>query len=378
MARFDRYILSQLMMLFGFFALVLVLIYWINRAVVLFDQLIANGQAASVFFEFTALSLPNVIRLVLPIAAFAASVYVANRLSSESELVVVQATGFSPYRMVRPVLVFGLVTAVLISALTHVLVPLSITRLNERQAEISENITARLLTEGQFLHPAEGVTFYIREITPEGELRDIFLSDDRSASQQVTYTARQALLIRREDGPKLIMFDGMAQALDTEAQRLATTSFEDFAYDISGFIGAFQPEGRGIKEMPTLALMRPTPEGLAETGASAAVMMYEGHGRVAQALLAVVAALVGFSAMLVGNFSRFGRWRQVLGALAGLALLKSFDNAFADIARSDPSMWPLAYAASLLGLGLTLAILWVSARPGLFRRRRSRATEVAA
>ena len=31
------------MVLFGFFSLVLVLVYWINRAVVLFDQLIADG-----------------------------------------------------------------------------------------------------------------------------------------------------------------------------------------------------------------------------------------------------------------------------------------------------------------------------------------------
>ena len=41
MARFDRYLLSQLMVVFGFFSLVLVMVYWINRAVVLFDRLIA-------------------------------------------------------------------------------------------------------------------------------------------------------------------------------------------------------------------------------------------------------------------------------------------------------------------------------------------------
>src|SRR6056297_2753879 len=97
--RFDRYLLSQLLMLFGFFALVLVLVYWVNRAVVLFDQLIANGQSALVFLEFSALTLPNVIRIVLPIAAFAGTLYVTNKLSSESELVVVQATRFSPWRL---------------------------------------------------------------------------------------------------------------------------------------------------------------------------------------------------------------------------------------------------------------------------------------
>ena len=72
MARFDRYMLSQFMVFFGFFSLVLILVYWINRAVVLFDQLIADGQSATVFLEFTALSLPNIIRIVLPLSAFAA------------------------------------------------------------------------------------------------------------------------------------------------------------------------------------------------------------------------------------------------------------------------------------------------------------------
>lgn len=368
-ARFDRYILSQLLMLFSFFSLVLVLVYWINRAVVLFDQLIANGQSASVFFEFTALSLPNVIRIVLPIAAFAAAVYLGNRMTTESELVVVQATGFSPYRMVRPVLFFGVIVGLLIAILTNLLVPQSFIRLNERTAEISENITARLLSEGRFLHPSDGVTFYIREITPEGALQDIYLSDRRSDSEHVTYTARQALLLRRDDGPKLVMFDGMAQALNQDSGRLATTTFEDFAYDISGFVDGFQPEGLSYREMTTAALMRPTPELVEATGDTAAELMYEGHDRIAQALSAVLTSLIGFSMMLIGNFTRFGRWKQIVGAMVALAVLKSLDNALADVARSDTSLWPLTYGASILGLALTLAILWISARPALFSRR---------
>ena len=63
------------------------------------------------FLELTLLTLPNIIRIVLPLSAFVASVYVTNRLTSDSEMVVVQATGFSPFRLARPVLVFGLIVA---------------------------------------------------------------------------------------------------------------------------------------------------------------------------------------------------------------------------------------------------------------------------
>ena len=370
MTRFDRYILSQLLMLFGFFSLVLVMVYWVNRAVVLFDQLIANGQSAGVFFEFTALTLPNVIRLVLPISAFAAALYVANRLSSESELLVAKAAGQSPYRMARPVVVFGLIVAMMVALLTHFLVPLSIARLNDRQAEISENITARLLTEGQFLHPAEGFTFYIREITPAGELRDIFLNDVRSDTEHVTYTARQALLVRHETGPKLVMFDGMAQTVSVADNRLSVTRFEDFAFSIASLIGRDEDGARQIKEVSTSELLAPTDALVEETGRNKASLLYEGHGRTSQALLAVVASLVGFATMMVGGFSRFGLWRQIIGALVAIILLKSADNAFADAARSDPAAWPLAYGAIVLGILMTFALLWVSDKPNLFKRRR--------
>ena len=202
MARFDRYMLSQLMVLFGFFALVLVSIYWINRAVKLFDRLIGDGQTAMVFAEFTALTLPSVIRVVLPIAGFAATLYVTNRLSTESELTVMQSTGFSPWRLARPVLYFGLIVGVMVAMLANVLVPASLKQLQLRETEISQNVTARLLTEGTFLHPTDGVTFYIREIAPDGRMNDVFLSDRRDPSESVTHTAASAYLDAHRNRPR--------------------------------------------------------------------------------------------------------------------------------------------------------------------------------
>ena len=370
-----------MMVLFGFFSLILVSIYWINRAVALFDQLIANGQTAVVFLEFTALSLPNVIRLVLPMAAFAASVYAGNRLASDSELVVVQATGYSPWRLARPVLAFGLIVAALISVLTHLLVPLSISALNERQSEIAENITARFLVEGQFLHPAENITFFIREITRNGELRDIFMSDAGSETSRTTYTARRALLVRSETGPKLVMFDGMAQTLRLSDQSLAVTRFADFSYDIGSLIQTAPDARRGAREMPTAALLFPDAATMAETGAGRGQLLAEGHGRISQALLAVVAALAGFSALLVGGFSRFGLWRPISGGVLALILLKSLDNTMVGLVRRTPDLWPLAYAATLAGLALCAVMLWVASSPGIlmrWRRRHDRAVSGAA
>jgi lipopolysaccharide export system permease protein len=363
LSRFDRYLLSQLMAVFGFFSLVLVAVYWVNRAVGLFDQLIGDGQSALVFLEFTALTLPNVIRLVLPISAFAAAVYVANRLTQESELVVMQATGFSPWRLVRPVLYFGVIVGLMGAVLMNIVVPASRTTLSARSAEIEANVTARFIREGTFLHPTPGVTFYIREIAPTGELLEVFLSDSRDPAARVTYSALRALIVRGEGGPKLIMFDGMAQTLEEATGRLTVTRFGDFTYDIGAFMARTAVLGRSAEEASTRDLLRADEALAAELQTTRTVLLQEGHSRIAHPLLGVAGPLIGFAALLLGAFSRFGLWRQVLGAVVLLVLVQFADNLAADAVANGRGPWALVYAAPALALCIAVVLLWWAGRP---------------
>jgi lipopolysaccharide export system permease protein len=362
-SRFDRYLLSQLTALFGFFSLVLVAVYWVNRAVGLFDRLVGNGQSALVFLEFTALTLPNVIRLVLPISAFAAAVYATNRLTQDSELVVMQATGFSPFRMARPVLVFGLIVALMMAALMHVVVPASRKALALRGAEIEANVTARFLREGTFLHPSPGVTLYIREIAPTGELRDVILSDARTPDRHVIYSALRAVAVKSDAGPRIVMYDGMAQTLTLVDRTLAVARFADLTYDLGTLMSA---AGRGrvaIEELSTAELLAPTAARMTETGATRAMMIYEGHSRIARPLLAIAGPLIGFSTLLIGAFTRFGLWRQALAAVLLLVLVQMIDNLAAAVAMRDDRAWALTYLAPLVGILLPVGLLWWAGRP---------------
>ncbi|WP_372603303.1 LPS export ABC transporter permease LptF [Actibacterium sp.] len=370
MPRFDRYLLSQLTVVFGFFSLVLVAVYWLHRAVRLFDQLIGDGQTAGVFLQITLLALPNVIKLVLPISAFAATVYAVNRLMSESELVVAQASGFSPFRMARPVATFGLLVTLLLLVLNHVLVPASRAQLADRRAEIADNLTAKLLTQGQFLHPVSGVTFYIGDISPQGELRDIFLSDARSPLRRISYSARRALLVPGEDGaPKLVMFEGMAQTLRLSDQRLAVTHFADSVFDIGGMIATGAQRGRRIDELSTVELLTAAPDLLTETSKTRADFLSEGTARITQPFTALASVLLGFSALMLGGFSRFGLWRQIALAIILLIAAQFLDNACTDLARSSDQFWWAHYLSPLAGLAVAMVMLWIASRP----RRRIRA-----
>lgn len=370
MGRFDSYILSHLMRVFGFFALILVGVYWINRVVILLDRYLSEGQSGWLLFELTLLSLPSVMLIVLPVAAFVASAYATNRLHSDSELVVVQATGYSVFRLARPYFVFGVLVALLLSVLAHFLVPASMAQLGEREDELAEAISARILVPGSFQSPTSGVTVYVRDILADGQLQGLLVTDRRQPNRETTYSARTALLVRDPDGPKLIMFDGMAQTLEMPGQRLSVTRFTDFTVAIGSLVTRTASTRIDYRALPTSALLNPTPEIEERTRRDAGYLKREAHERFSQALMSIGAAVLGFASLMIGGFSRFGLWRQISLAVVLVIAVKLIDNAALDLASSGTGRMYLVYAAPALSGILCLVLLSIADRgPAFFRRR---------
>ncbi|WP_375262740.1 LPS export ABC transporter permease LptF [Palleronia sp.] len=368
MPKYDRYLLSQFLSLFGFFSLVLVAVYWVNRAVRLFDRLIADGHSAGVFLEFSVLALPNVVRLVLPIAAFAAAVWVINRMRNESELVVAQATGLSPLRGARAVVIFGAICAVITLVLTHVLAPMAEGRLEARDDQIAEDVTAGLLSEGQFIHPTDGVTIFIDEITDEGTLRQVFLSDRRDAERQTTYNAERAILASRDGETFLVLFNGLSQTLVHATGRLATTFFDEYTVRFdSGRGGGGRVRLTSVPTADILADIEGTAVATHETPREIALEMAE---RTAQGLQSFVAPILGFAAMMLGGFSRFSAWRQITGAIVALVLYELTYRVTLDAALNESApAWAILLPSAVFAI-LALACLGVAGWGRIGRRPR--------
>jgi lipopolysaccharide export system permease protein len=361
--------LSQLLVLFGFFALVLVAVFWINRAVQLFDRLIGDGQTALVFLEFTVLGLPRLIMTVLPIAAFSAAIYVTNRLDNDSELTVMMATGSSPWRLARPVVLFGVIVALMMTALSHFLVPSAAAQLSEREVEISRNITSRLLTEGTFLTPAKGVTFYTRAIGEDGVLRDVFFADRRLDDVRLIYTAAEAYLVRNGAGTSLIMVDGLVQRLSTSDTHLSTAKFQDFSFDITSLMQSDDSRDPSIDDLRSPALIFDWAQVAADNNTTIGAVAEELHGRIARAAFCFVTAMIGFATLLVGGYSRFGVWREIVIAFLLLVALDGVRSTLSGPVLADARVWPILYAPSIVGAATVIGLLWTAAHPGALRRR---------
>jgi len=371
LGRYDRYILTQLIALFGFFSLVLISVYWVNEAVDLFDSLISDGQTLPVFLEFGALTLPQTMLLVLPVSAFVATLYRFNRLIGESELVVLQTSGFSAVRLLRPVLWFGLLTGILVLLLGHVLAPAAQAQLRDRSLEVRDDPTGKLLREGQFIHPTAGLTVYIGEITETGAFHNLFFQDRTDPRAEISYTAPRALLVRAETGPRLVMFQGTAQTLDAETGRLSIIRFKDFTYDIGAAMRNQGLRRLDIRELPTRDLIAADADMADAMGLSLAQMRFAGHERIARALFAVFPPIIAAAMLMLGGFSRFGAWPQILAAVCVVIPFQATWNLIETSAIRDADLAHLAYAQPLAAASTAAAVAALAmrdrGRPG--RRR---------
>ncbi len=337
---------------FGFFALVLVSVYWINQGVDLFGQLISDGQTILAFLELTTLALPPIIMMVLPVAGFVATLYVFNRLITDSELVILQTAGISPLRLLRPVFYFGAIMAFLVAGLSNGLAPQAEAQFRKRSNILGNDLVAQLMRAGVFQSPISGITIYISDISPEGELQGLFIHDRRSETREVTYRADRGYLLRDAENARMILLSGRSISLDRVTNRLSDLSFERLNYDITQ---AQSPTGSGSNEEPenergmsTPALIAADQDLANRAGIPLDRIKWQLHYRFAQAMFAFFVPLIAASCLMLRNFSRLGLWAQIMLAVGLVIPLQMSKNLLSAQVINAPHLAPLAYVQPLL------------------------------
>ena len=96
MGRIQLYIFRQLFWWTVLVASGLTCVVWLMQSLRFVEMIVNRGLSATSFLTFTVLLLPTLISLLGPIALFAAAVFTYNKMISDSEIVVMRASGMSP------------------------------------------------------------------------------------------------------------------------------------------------------------------------------------------------------------------------------------------------------------------------------------------
>src|ERR1051326_8833097 len=107
MNRLNRYIFWQCLTMMVFVTAALSAAVWLAQSLRLIDLIVNRGLSVELFLFLALLILPRFLDIVLPVGAFIAVLFVFNRLTSESELVVMRSAGMGPLSLARPVFVLA-------------------------------------------------------------------------------------------------------------------------------------------------------------------------------------------------------------------------------------------------------------------------------
>ena len=371
MSRFDRYLLTQYFLMFGFFSLILLLIYWINKAIALFDKLISDGQSFLVFLEFSILTIPPIIPIIAPLAAFAAAIFVTNRLKNDSELTIMQATGFSPLRLSRPIFLFGLIVTMILLVISHYLIPTSNKILLKRQNEVAASLNAKLLRVGSFIHPQNGITFYIGGMSSTGIIEDVFVLDERNESQEIIITSKSGQLLKDNDNPMLVLEEGIVQNYDVKSQNLSTTHFQDLSYDLSSWsVKERLVKSKLLLTYSSFELFSDHKLVSIMSNTSPTKVLEEFHSRTLTPFLALVAALIGFSTLLIGSYSRFGTSKQISLGISILIFIKISESYANTLMLKSEENWLALYMPILIGFSIFSFLIFLASNQKLIGNKK--------
>jgi lipopolysaccharide export system permease protein len=294
--------------------------------------------------------------LILPIAAFCATLFVYYKLTMDSELVVLRAAGMSQLQLARPAIALAGLAMVTLYSITLYFLPVSYGAFKQLQNEIRGNYSAMLLQEGVFNNVAEGITVYVRERASDGELRGILVHDSRDADRPVTMMAERGALVRSEQGPRVVMVNGNRQQVERPGGRLSLLYFDRYTVELAELQGSGHARWRQPRERYLHELFNPTndPDDLKNYDD----LIAEGHMRLAGPLQGLSFVLVALAALLSGQLNRRGQLRRVLAAFLCVAALEALSLASRDVAVGSLQTVPVMYAASILpGIGALVVLL---------------------
>lgn len=124
MIKFDRHIFKQLLTITVFVLFVLTCIFILIDFSENSDEFAENGAGmAEIWNQYYLNYVPEMIRLMSPLAIFVACLIVTGRMTERLEIIALKASGVSLYRLVAPYLVFGVMLSLSVSYLDAYIIP---------------------------------------------------------------------------------------------------------------------------------------------------------------------------------------------------------------------------------------------------------------
>jgi lipopolysaccharide export system permease protein len=321
MGSIGRYIFRATL---GAFLVVLVsitMLMWITQALRNFDLMTNQGQTVLVFIGITGLIIPMLVMIIAPIALMIAVAHVLNKLGNDSELIVMNAAGMSPWHVFRPFLMMGVLVSLLVAWISFYLSPMCLQELRRWATQVRAEIVTSNVQPGRFIVVDGKLTLHIRAREPNGTLVGIMVDDQRDPKERGTIFAERGDLLNNERGIFLLLSNGAVHRHEAGKQDPIIVRFQDYAFDLSRLSPSTGPVTFAIHERSIRDLLSP-PADDPSFQRSPGQFRAELHNRITMPLYPLAFLLVTFAFLGAPRTTRQSRALSLVSAIALVAAIR--------------------------------------------------------
>lgn len=332
---------------------------WIAVALRQLELMTTQGQDVLRFLAITSLAIPSMVALIAPIALLIATLYVLNKLSGDSELIVMTAGTMPVWSLLKPLGVLALVVGLCVATVNHWIGPWSQQYLRELAAQVRTDLMTQVIQPWRFTSPEQKMTVHIRDRSPSGELLGLLMHDGRDPKQVSTYLAERGLIIKQAGAAYLRMDSGHIIRRVEREPAPQIIPFDRYTVDLNQLEQrAEQNVSLKPRERSTAWLLNPPPDDAAYRQAPGRYIA-ELHDRFANPLYAMAFALLVLAFMGQAQTTRNNRMQAVVAAfsIAVAARVLGIGAANAAVVRPSTSFMMYVVPAGA-GLMAAIAVHW--------------------
>jgi lipopolysaccharide export system permease protein len=248
----DRYITRELLVPFllgiGMFTSILL----VARILKLVEMVVNRGIPFFQVLKLFSYVLPAFLEVTVPMALLLAVLVAFGRLSSDSEIIALQASGVGVYRLVVPVGIFATAVAVVTLGLGVYARPWGNSRLRSGLYEIVKARASAGIREKVFNDDFLGLVLYVDRIEPPGNtLHGILIADSRDSEAPNTIFARFGFVASREESQTLTLrlLDGSIYTGSRTRKGYQETRFSTYDINLDLMHTMVEPREKDASEM---------------------------------------------------------------------------------------------------------------------------------
>ncbi|MBP3546182.1 MAG: LPS export ABC transporter permease LptF [Alphaproteobacteria bacterium] len=346
MKKLNIYIANQIFIGFLLVTFSLMSILWLTQSLRFIEMITNKGLPISLFIKMTSCLMPRLYAILSPISLFVAVLFVYNRMLSDRELVVIKSAGISPWQSAKPALFMGILVSLFAVYVNNVATPSAEKKFQDLEWQVKNDVSHLMFREGEFTTLSNNLTVFITSHKKDGSVEGVMINDERNPKVKVTVAAESGIIIYTEQGPRIVLINGIRQEVNNQTSQFSSLSFDRYSVDF----GASQNKRRkaASARSKTLTELLNASSNPNLSPAEARRYIVEGNRRLLNPFYNFVMSLLACVGLLVGNFNRRGQGKIISFSILLMVMIQANDLIFGNLSTKNLYFLSLFYANIIL------------------------------